>query len=70
MDVCIFSDKGVETLSTDGSDVAVYEGKYESDNLPKLSVKWKQGRYVGFGCPGNFDATTPCEVVNRIHKLP
>lgn len=50
--VCIFTEEGPEEITrTD-----VYEGVYAYDQ-PKLIIMRKNGIYVGFGNPGNFDAT-------------
>ncbi len=69
MDVCIFSDTGIDALSSDGSAVAVFEGDYRGDMLPKLAPTFKSGRYIGLGHPGDFDYCAPDDVVHWVKDL-
>ena len=62
--VCFFTEDGPEEITR----ADVYEGVFQYDQ-PKLIVMRKSGIYVGFGNPGDFEATESGDDCKMIFDL-
>lgn len=63
--VCQFTETGPEEIS----DVGIFRGEHRTDAAPKMIWAHDNGKYVGLGNPGDYEATALVEDCEPVRDL-